>query len=433
MHGHIDVYSVFLEIAIILLTAQLFGLAFKRLGIPPVLGEVTAGIVLGASVLGLVEMNAAIQVLAELGIILLLFQVGLEVDFKALVRSGLWAAVVALLGALLPFLGGYWVSNQLFGLSPTASLFIGGALTATSIGITIRVLTDLGKQHEEFAQIVLGAAVLDDVLGVILLTGVYEFAKNNGFELATTARLAFFIVFFLVIAPFATQIIVQILLWIIDKFNTKEVQGVGDREKDLAVIPPVVMSLVLGAAYFAHKFGSPSILGTFTAGIALSQKFPRIDIRKTYHRAKSWLTKTACPPEVKAAANPLERVIENIEQTVFTLVWIFGPIFFVSVGLALNLKEIDFSSPKFWLLSLSLLAVAVVGKVAAGFFVLGRSLKEKAAIGFSMLPRGEVGLIFAEFGRAMGVINATEYAVVIFVVAITTLIAPLALKLLLKN
>jgi Kef-type K+ transport system membrane component KefB len=193
------------------------------------------------------------------------------------------------------------------------------------------------------------------------------------------------------------------------------------------------MSLVLGAAYFAHKFGSPSILGTFTAGIALSQKFPRIDIRKTYHRAKSWLTKTACPPEVKAAANPLERVIENIEQTVFTLVWIFGPIFFVSVGLALNLKEIDFSSPKFWLLSLSLLAVAVVGKVAAGFFVLGRSLKEKAAIGFSMLPRGEVGLIFAEFGRAMGVINATEYAVVIFVVAITTLIAPLALKLLLKS
>jgi len=432
MHGHVDIYTVFLELAVILLTAQLFGLAFKRLGIPPVLGEVTAGIVLGSSVLGLIEMNAAIQVLAELGIILLLFQVGLEVDFKALVRSGLWASVVALVGALLPFLGGFWVSHELFGLSTAASLFIGGALTATSIGITVRVLTDLGKQHEEFAQIVLGAAVLDDILGVIFLTAVYEFAKQNGFEASTTFRLAFFIVFFLVIAPFVTQVIVQILLWIIDKFNAKEAAGAGDREKDLAVIPPVVMSLVLGAAYFAHKFGSPSILGTFTAGIALSQKFPRIDLRKTYHRAKSWITRTECPPEVREAKNPLERVIQNIEQTVFTLVWIFGPIFFVSVGLALNLREIDFTSPQFWTFSLSLLAVAIVGKVIAGFFVLGRPLREKAAIGFSMLPRGEVGLIFAEFGRAMGVINATEYAVVIFVVAVTTLIAPIALKFLLR-
>ncbi len=414
MHGHVDVYSIFLSLAVMLLTAQLFGLIFKRFGIPAVLGEVSAGIVLGPSLLGLLSPSAAVQVLAELGIILLLFQVGLEVDFRGLLRSGLWAAVVAFVGAILPFVGGFAVSHYLFHLSAITSLFIGGALTATSIGITVRVLTDLGKEKEEFAQIVLGAAVLDDVLGVILLTAVYEFAKSGGFEPASTARLALFIVFFLLVAPFITQIFAKLLFLTVNLFNREEETAQSAAEKitqeEIAVIPPVVMSIVLGAAYLAHKFGSPSILGTFTAGVALSERFP-----------------------VAGFLQLKRTIIEKIEETVYVLVWIFGPIFFVSVGLAINFKQIDFSSLQFWLLSLTLLVVAILGKVLAGFFVLGRSFKEKAIIGFSMLPRGEVGLIFAEFGRAMGVINPTEYAVVIFVVAATTLIAPIALKLLLKD
>jgi Kef-type K+ transport system membrane component KefB len=414
MHGELDIYQVFLALAVILLTAQVFGLSFKRVGIPAVLGEVAAGILLGPSILGYVDLNDAIKVLAEIGIILLLFQVGLEVDFKGLLRSGLWAAVVAFVGAFLPFAGGFAVSHYLFNLSVATSLFVGGALTATSIGITVRVLTDLGKEKERFAQIVLGAAVLDDVLGVILLTAVYEFAKNGGFEAAATVRLALFIVFFLLVAPFITQIFAKLLFWIVELFNKEEATSQTAEEKitkeEIAVIPPIVMSIVLGASYLAHKFGSPSILGTFTAGVALSENFPVAKFLR------------------------LKRlIIEKIEETVFVLVWIFGPIFFVSVGLAINLKEIDFSSAQFWLLSLSLLAVAIVGKVVAGYFVPGISLREKTVIGFSMLPRGEVGLIFAEFGRAMGVINPTEYAVVIFVVAITTLIAPIALKLLLKD
>jgi len=416
MHGHLDIYQIFLMLAVILLTAQVFGLIFKRFGIPAVLGEVAAGIVLGPSVLGYVTLNDAIKVLAEIGIILLLFQVGLEVDFKGLIRSGLWAAVVAFVGALLPFIGGFVVSHYIFDLPVATALFIGGALTATSIGITIRVLSDLGKDKERFAQIVLGAAVLDDILGVILLTAVYEFARSGGFEPASTARLAFFIVFFLVVAPFVTQVVAKLLFWVVEFFNREEARKVRKTcpeeisKEEIAVIPPVVMSIVLGASYLAHKFGSPSILGTFTAGLALSESFP---VAKIFQLKKV--------------------IIEKIEETVFVLVWIFGPIFFVSVGLAINLKEIDFSSPQFWLLSLSLLVVAIIGKVVAGFFVPGISWKEKTVIGFSMLPRGEVGLIFAEFGRAMGVINPTEYAVVIFVVAITTLIAPIALKLLLKN
>jgi Kef-type K+ transport system membrane component KefB len=413
MHGHLDIYQIFLLIAIMLLTAQALGLIFKRFGIPAVLGEVTAGIIIGPSIVGLVKPNEVIQVLAELGIILLLFQVGLEVDFRGLLRSGVWAAVVAVVGALLPFIGGLLVSHYLFGLSTIASLFIGGALTATSIGITVRVLTDLGKHKEEFAQIVLGAAVLDDILGVILLTAVYEFAKNHGFEAAATARLAAFIVFFLLIAPFITQIFAKLLFFVVDVFNKEEAKTKSAEEltkEEIAVIPPVVMSIVLGASYLAHKFGSPSILGTFTAGLALSENFPVFKFLK-----------------LKRA------IIEKIEETVFVLVWIFGPIFFVSVGLAIDIHKINFASAEFWLLSLTLLIVAILGKVLAGFFVLGKTVKEKLIIGFSMLPRGEVGLIFAEFGRAMKVINPTEYAVVIFVVAITTLIAPIVLKMLLKN
>ncbi len=426
MHGGEGlVYQVFLLIALMLLVAQLFGLIFKRLGIPPVLGEVTAGVFLGLLFFGkgalfpfladeqLENAKSVIAILAELGIILLLFQVGLEVDFKGLLRSGFWAAIVALLGAFMPFAGGFAVAYYLFNLSAAASLFIGGALTATSIGITVRVLTDLGKHKTEFAQIVLGAAVLDDILGVILLTAVYEFAKSGGFEAAATARLAFFIVFFLIIAPFITQIFAKLLFWMVNLFNREETEIRGDEltKSEIAVIPPVVMAIVLGASYLAHKFGSPSILGTFTAGVALSERFP------IFHNLL----------KIKRA------IIEKIEETVFVLVWIFGPIFFVNVGLNLNLREIDFSSVEFWFLSIALLVTAIVGKILAGFFVFGKSFKEKLAIGLSMLPRGEVGLIFAEFGRTMGVIDTTEYAVVIFVVALTTLIAPIGLKILLRN
>ncbi len=395
----VDVHTLFLHLAIILFTAKFFGTLFRRFGVPPVLGEVFAGIVLGQSLLGLIPLSEVVKVLAELGVILLLFEVGLEADLHMLMRVGIWSFLVANVGAILPLIGGFVVSYYLFGLDLVASLFMGGALTATSIGITVRVLTDLGKEKERFAQIVLGAAVLDDIIGVVILAALYEFAKTREVHVDTTVNLVIHIVMFFLIAPLVANVLAKLLSVIAKRMN------------DINIIPASVMGLILLAAYSAHKFGSPSILGSFTAGLALSRKF-------------------VIP--FAAFLKLEEGIIRKVEEGINPLVWTLAPIFFVSVGLALNLRAIDFSSPEFWEFSIALIVVAILGKVGAGFVVSG-NMKEKLSVGFSMLPRGEVGLIFAEFGRSFHAINEVEYAVIVFVVAITTLIAPVILKLMLKD
>ena len=394
-----DIHTLFLHIAIILIAGKTFGTIFKRIGIPPVLGEVTAGIILGQSLLGLIPLSEAIKVLAELGVILLLFQVGLEADIQTLVRVGVWSAAVAFLGAALPFFGGFVISYYVFDLSLISSLFIGGALTATSIGITVRVLTDLGKHRDRFAQIVLGAAVLDDILGVVILAALYEFSKTQTVNLEATGRLVFDIAVFFLFAPFIARAVAKLISFVVDRL------------KDIDIIPSAILSLVLFTGHVAYRAGSPEILGAFTAGLALSRSFnfPLVSFLKLS-----------------------DQVIHKIEEGILPLVWVVAPIFFVSVGLALNLKAIDFSSVDFWVLSLSLIVVAILGKVLSGF-VIGGSLRERLSVGISMMPRGEVGLIFAEFGRSFRAIDDVGYAVVVFVVAVTTLIAPLLLKITVRS
>ncbi len=394
-----DIHTLFLHIAIILIAGKTFGTIFKRMGIPPVLGEVTAGIILGQSLLGLIPLSEAIKVLAELGVILLLFQVGLEADIQTLVRVGVWSAAVAFLGAVLPFFGGFIISYYVFDLPLISSLFIGGALTATSIGITVRVLTDLGKHRDRFAQIVLGAAVLDDILGVVILAALYEFSKTQTVNLEATGRLVFDIAVFFLFAPFIARAVAKLISFVVDRL------------KDIDIIPSAILSLVLFTGHVAYRAGSPEILGAFTAGLALSRSFnfPLVSFLKLS-----------------------DQVIHKIEEGILPLVWVVAPIFFVSVGLALNLKAIDFSSADFWILSLSLIVVAILGKVLSGF-VIGGSLRERLSVGISMMPRGEVGLIFAEFGRSFKAIDDVGYAVVVFVVAVTTLIAPLLLKITVRS
>ncbi|MDQ7037653.1 MAG: cation:proton antiporter [Aquificota bacterium] len=394
----VDIHTLFLHIAVILIAGKTFGTIFKRLGIPPVLGEVFAGIVLGQSILGIIPLSEAVKVLAELGVILLLFQVGLEADIHTLVRVGIWSVAVAFVGAVLPFFGGFVLSYYVFDLPLISSLFIGGALTATSIGITVRVLTDLGKHKDRFAQIVLGAAVLDDILGVIILAALYEFSKTRTVDLQSTGKLMLYIAIFFVVAPFVARAVAKLISYAVDRL------------KDMDIIPSAILSLVLFTGYGAYRVGSPEILGAFTAGLALSRSFnfPWVSFLKLS-----------------------ENVIHKVEEGILPLVWVVAPIFFVSVGLALNLKAIDFSSPDFWVLSLSLIAVAVLGKVLSGFVIKG-TLREKLSVGISMMPRGEVGLIFAEFGRSFKAIDDVGYAVVVFVVAVTTLIAPVLLKITLR-
>ncbi|MEJ2178639.1 MAG: cation:proton antiporter, partial [Gammaproteobacteria bacterium] len=179
----------FLQLAIILVGARVAAEVANRLGAPSVIGELIAGVILGPSLLGLVEVSEVIRLLAEIGVIMLLFEVGLETDLTRLARSGSRSVVVALGGFVAPFCLGFFLSRYLFGQEMLVALFIGGALTATSIGVTVRILRDVGRQDSSEGQVVLGAAVIDDILGVLLLALLYEFSRSGDLSLVNVGRL----------------------------------------------------------------------------------------------------------------------------------------------------------------------------------------------------------------------------------------------------
>ncbi|MGD8351299.1 MAG: cation:proton antiporter, partial [Gammaproteobacteria bacterium] len=180
--------TVILQVATILIAARVFGELAVYLGSPAVIGEIVAGVILGPSLMGYIEPEGLIQVLAEIGIILLLFQVGLETDIGELARSGSRSTAVALTGFVLPFVACFVLSRYIFELDLLVSLMVAGTMTATSIGITMRTLTDLGRAQSREGRIVLGAAVLDDILGVLLLAIIYDFISSGSFALAATWR-----------------------------------------------------------------------------------------------------------------------------------------------------------------------------------------------------------------------------------------------------
>ncbi|MDH4273698.1 MAG: cation:proton antiporter [Gammaproteobacteria bacterium] len=389
-----DVSTIFFTLVVLLVSARVFAELASRLHAPPVIGELLAGILLGPSLFGVVEPNQLLKLLAEIGIILLLFEVGLETDLKQLVRSGLQSTSVAILGVILPLGFGFFVSFYLFDLSFLVSLFIGSALTATSIGITVRVLTDLGHHQSREGQIVIGAAVIDDVIGVILLAVLYEFATSGTVSVTNAARVALFVGTFFLLAPVMAKLVSTVI---------KKVDGASAIP---GTIPTTVVSLVLFSAWLAHAMGAPELLGGFAAGLALSRRF-------------------FFPFGRALRADP--EFAHRIEEQMKPIAHLFTPIFFVMVGVSLNLRDIDWTSPTIWWLSSGLLLAAAVGKFATGFVVSG-SWKTRAVIGTAMVPRGEVGLIFAELGRAGGVLNNEIYAALVFVIALTTLVPPFILK-----
>ena len=249
-----EVHTFFLILMTVLLSARLFGELASRLRVPPVVGELLAGIVLGPSLLGWIEPIHFIKLLAEIGIIMLLFEVGLETDVRRLARSGAKSLLVAIAGFVLPFLFGFGISRGVLGLDLLPSLFIGGTLTATSIGITVRVLSDLKRQHSKEGQVVLGAAVLDDVMGVVLLALLYEFSIGGGVSLVNTGKVLIFVAAFFVLAPAAAKL----MSVVIKRFDaSSEIPG---------LIPTTIVSLVLFFAWLAHAVGAPELLGGFARG-----------------------------------------------------------------------------------------------------------------------------------------------------------------------
>lgn len=390
MHTH----EFFLVLLIVLLSARVLAEFAVRLGIPAVIGELLSGIILGPSLLGWIEPVESLRLLAEIGIILLLFQVGLETDLHRLAQSGGKSILVALSGFILPFVAGFAISHYLFGTSALIALFAGGTLTATSIGITVRVLSDLQRRNAIEGQIVLGAAVLDDLLGVILLAILYNFSQGDGFQWAATGKIILFMSVFFVAAP----ILAKILATLIRHFESlPHVHG---------LIPTTVIALVLFLAWLAHASGAPELLGGFAAGIALSRRF-------------------FLP--FGAALHADEHFSKRIELQMHPVVYLFTPIFFVMVGLSLNLHEVDWSSGFIWLFSMSLFLIAILGKFA-GAMLLRESWQTRILVGAAMIPRGEVGLIFAELGRVSGILNNEVYAALLIVIALTTLLSPFTMK-----
>ncbi|MGB5396340.1 MAG: cation:proton antiporter [Gammaproteobacteria bacterium] len=387
-------HDYFLNLLIILLTARIFAEIASRMKSPPVIGELIAGVVLGPSLLGWIEPMEAIHLLAEIGIILLLFEVGMETDVRQLVQSGRSSVIVAVVGFVLPFVFGATIGYVMLDLPLLISLFIGGTLTATSIGITVRVLTDLKRRNSYEGQVVLGAAVIDDILGVILLAVLYEFAVEGEVSVFHAGRVLLFVLTFFVLAPIAAKM----MSMVIRRFDSvSAIPG---------MIPTTIVSLVLFFAWLAHVLGAPELLGGFAAGLALSRRF-------------------FLPFGI--ALHSDEKFAGRIESEMRPIVHLFTPIFFVMVGLSLNLHEVDWSSSFIWLTFFSLLLAAIAGKLIGGL-LLRESLPLRLAVGISMIPRGEVGLIFAELGRVSGVFDDEIYAALILVIAVTTLMSPFALN-----
>jgi Kef-type K+ transport system membrane component KefB len=389
-----SVPAILATLGLILVTGKLLGEGAERIGQPAVLGELAAGILLGA--LGFIPHDHSatatfIELLAEFGVVLLLFEIGLETDLKEMFRVGAASASVALVGVALPFALGYWywASNLHQMVASTvplgvAAIFVGATLTATSVGITARILTDLKRLHSEEARVILGAAVLDDVLGLVILSVVSTIAAGTAVTTGGVARTFAVAVGFLVVAVVVGMRFAPRL------FDRIEAM----RSRHVVLVFAIAFALLLAA--LADAAGSAMIIGAFAAGLILSGT-------NQFH------------------------VIEDRVRPVGA---ILTPIFFVSVGAQADLRLFDLSrtgAGGVLLVALVLTVLALIGKIAAGWAAPWRPF-DRMTVGMGMVPRGEVGLIFAGIGRRTGILGEEVFNAVLIMVLATTMLAPIALK-----
>lgn len=370
-----DVPALLFTLAAVMVVTKALGELAQRVRQPAVLGELVAGVLLGASVFGVLDANdPIIHVLSELGVLVLLFQIGLETDLRQLRQVGGAALAVGITGVVLPFAGGAAAALAL-GLSPLTALVIGAALTATSIGISARVLGDLGRLHTPEGQIVLGAAVLDDVIGLIILAVVTGIVAGGAVTPQFVGRTTLEAVGFIVGALVVGTLLVKPLMAIVSRLQVAGALGVA------------ALAFAFVFAAVAARAGSAMIIGAFAAGLVL-------------HRAPQR---------------------HDIEKATLSLGHLLVPIFFASVGAQVDLAALV--TPAALGLGALLIVAGVLGKVAAGyapFWFHGR----KAIIGVAMVPRGEVGLIFAQVGAAAGVLAGPQFGAVMAMVVVTTFITP---------
>jgi Kef-type K+ transport system membrane component KefB len=333
--------------------------------------------------------SEVIEVLSELGVVILLFEIGLESDLKELIRVGSKAAIVAVVGVTAPFALGTIGLLYLFNIDLIPAVFAGAALTATSIGITAKVLAELGFLSSLEGQIIIGAAVLDDILGIIVLAVVSSLAKTGEIQISNVIYLiisaASFLIGSILIGRFLGPYYVQLI----------------DRMKTRGTVLVVSLSFAFILAYIAQIIHLEAILGSFAAGLILAETEKR----------------------------------KELEEQIVPLADFFVPIFFVCVGAKTDLSVLNPAIPsnrEGLIIAAFLVVVAIIGKVVAGFAISGENLN-RLAIGVGMIPRGEVGLVFAGVGSASGALSPSIDAAIIVMVILTTFIAPPWLRVAFKN
>lgn len=374
--------DILLVLFIMLISAKVMAEIFERLRQPAVVGEILAGVIIGPSLLNWAAPSEITNILAEIGVIFLLFTVGLETKPAAIFRVGKSAALVAVLGVVMPFAGG-WLLMRMWGSTGIEALFIGTAMVATSVGITARVLSAMGLLDAPTSRVILGAAVIDDILGLLVLGIVSSMAAGaiDYFQVVMTAVLAIgFTVFIaLVGAPILTRIAPRV-----------ERLRLGDSFFIFGLV------LCLGLSVVSSYIGVAAIIGAFLAGMTLAEA---TEGNHDMHKQTAGVTE------------------------------FLVPFFLVNIGMQLKLDV--FRDPAVIVLALIVTAIAVVTKlIGCGLGAWPMGLRRAAQVGMGMVPRGEVGIVVAQIGLSLAVITDRLYGVVLFMAIATTLIAPPFLKML---
>ncbi|MFH1047173.1 MAG: cation:proton antiporter [Patescibacteria group bacterium] len=410
------------------------GALMERIGQPAVLGELLMGVVLGALAFlpgfGFIDSlkgEEFIALIAEIGVIILLFRTGLESNLREMKSVGVKAFLVATVGVILPFVGGYFAAKLLIpGLEGNAYLFIGATLTATSVGITARVFKDLNVLSSKEAKIVLGAAVIDDIMGLLILAVVAGIVSGGGVSLGGIAWISAKALLFLVISVALGQLFAKRIGFLFSKIHS----GVG-MKMALALLFCGVYAY--GAQVLA---GLAPIVGAFAAGLVLDPLHFNDFVAPTItKKMRGWAdrlkgsdsTANAVGTELMHEAEHEEHM--HVENLVEQIGWFFMPIFFVYTGLQVNLET--FANPKVLIIGLAITVVAFVGKIAAGW-ASGKGVSH-SIIGFGMIPRGEVGLIFANVGKQLGVVTDEVFSMIVIMVILSTLLTPPLLGVLIKR
>ena len=381
-------YSILRDLAIIIIFAKFFGIVARKCKAPQVVGEIVAGLIIGPSVLGLVNQTDFIVQMAEIGVILLMFSAGLETDLKELIKTGPVATLIACAGVFVPLVGGTMVYMAFYGRAPWGSegffkaVFIGVILTATSVSITVQALREMGKLKGKIGTTILSAAIIDDVIGIIVLTFVIGFKNPDMNPLSVIINTILFFMFAIIVGFISYKI-----------FKKVDAKYPHTRR-----IPIAGLALCLAMSYIAERyFGIADITGAYVAGIILCS------IRDS------------------------EYIAEKMDINSYM---IFGPIFFASIGLKTSIDNLNVSVLIF---SLAFVLVGLITKVV-GCGLMARLCRingrDALKIGVGMMTRGEVALIVAQKGLSVGLLEPVYFTSVIFLIIVSSIITPIILKVL---